>query len=249
MLNNIRTQLDDGILEITFARPEKRNALTKPMYSAAAEALEVAERSDDVRVIVFTADGRDFCAGNDLGDFTAGEYSLDAGSPWRRFLDGIAGAKKPMVAAVQGNAVGIGMTMLLHCDLVYVEPTAKLAAPFGLLGVVPEAGSSGLLPLLIGHRRALEVFLLGRTIDATEAERLGIANAVARDNCARTTALASARILADMSAPSVLKTKALMRKGINEISARVEAECTAFMECLSTSEAQAALKLMTQKTK
>ncbi|HTN13128.1 MAG TPA: enoyl-CoA hydratase-related protein, partial [Acetobacteraceae bacterium] len=154
MSEHVRSSLDGGVLELTMDRPDKRNALTRPMYTAMAEALEAAAENPAVRAVLLCGSGDGFCAGNDLADFVSGAPPLAEDSPSRRFLRAISSHPKPIVAAVQGNAVGIGTTMLLHCDLVVLAEGARLVLPFVKLGVVPEAASSLLLPRLVGHQRA-----------------------------------------------------------------------------------------------
>ena len=179
MSEHVRIAAEDGVLRITLARPEKKNSLTQPMYTALADALTRAETDASVRVVLLEAEGDAFTAGNDLGDFAA----VAAGKLDRKamttvqFLDALAHARKPLVAAVNGLAVGIGVTMLLHCDLVFVAENAKLSTPFVNLALVPEAASSLLLPARIGHARAFAMFALGEPIDGRTAANIGLANA------------------------------------------------------------------------
>jgi enoyl-CoA hydratase/carnithine racemase len=162
MTEHVKNEISDGVMTLTLQRPEKKNALTGAMYNALSEALKQTEADASVRVVLFQGDGDSFTAGNDLADFASqarGESAVD--SPAHRFIETISKVGKPLVAAVQGNAVGIGTTMLLHCDLVYLADNARLFTPFVNLALVPEAASSWLLPLRIGHARAYAMFALG----------------------------------------------------------------------------------------
>lgn len=229
------------VLEVVLRRADKRNALTASMYAAMADALDRLDADPQAAAMVFTGEGEHFCAGNDLGEFF-GDYELATGSPWRRFIDGLAGARKPLIAAAQGHAVGIGMTMLLHCDLVFVEPTVRLSVPFGRLGLVPEAGSSQLLPALIGHRLAAEMFLLGRSMNAREAHGCRLANAISPAGGARDMALDAASRIAAVPPTSVLAIKTLMRSPVAHLEDRIAAECASFMACLRTPQTREILQ-------
>jgi enoyl-CoA hydratase/carnithine racemase len=169
---------DNGRLSITLARPERRNAITVAMYTALADAIERASREDDIRLITLEGAGEDFTAGNDLEDFLREmpQPGSDTDLPVWRFLRALAHNRVPIVAAVHGNAVGIGTTMLLHCDLVLVEQGARLIMPFVDLGLVPEAASSLILPALAGRRAAARHLLLGEPMGADDALRAGIAS-------------------------------------------------------------------------
>lgn len=172
---------DAGRLSITLARPERRNAITVAMYSALADAIERAAKEDDIRLITLEGAGEDFTAGNDLADFMKEMPApgSDADLPVWRFLRALANNKVPIIAAVHGNAVGIGTTMLLHCDLVIVEQGSRLIMPFVDLGLVPEAASSLILPQIAGRRAAARHLLLGEPISADDALRMGIASHIA----------------------------------------------------------------------
>jgi enoyl-CoA hydratase/carnithine racemase len=166
-------------MTLTLARADKKNALSNAMYSAMSDGLERAEKDPAVRVVLFQGDGDSFTAGNDLADFSAQANGKDTGEPQaHRFISNLGKATRPLVAAVQGNAVGVGTTMLLHCDLVFLADTAKLMTPFVNLALVPEAASSWLLPARIGHVRAYAMFALGEPLDAATALACGLANAV-----------------------------------------------------------------------
>jgi enoyl-CoA hydratase/carnithine racemase len=177
----IRTALLDGVLTIEIARPEKKNAFTREMYTAAAEALHAADADAAVRAVLLCGQPGIFTSGNDIEDFLSrppGQGSDAQDSPVFRFLNALTNCGKPVVAAVTGAAIGVGATMLLHCDFVYVSDEARLAMPFVSLGLVPEFASSLLVPQLMGQRRAAEKLLLGDPFTAQEAVDCGLANAV-----------------------------------------------------------------------
>jgi enoyl-CoA hydratase/carnithine racemase len=177
MSPNILFTREAGVATLRLNRPEKKNAINLAMYAALADAIAEAERDPDVRVLLISAVGDTFTAGNDLHDF-ANRPQSSGDTPAQRFLRAIAQAQKPLVAAVDGNAVGVGFTMLLHCDLVFATERAKLRAPFVDLGLVPEAASTLLLPRLVGQQRAAEIMLLCDVIDASKALELGLVSAV-----------------------------------------------------------------------
>ena len=178
MTGHVVVKEQQCIVRIHLNRPEKRNALTQAMYQQMTDALRSAnERDTEVSAVLITGEGSLFCAGNDLGDFLRhGELKPD--SPVFQFLQVISSVHVPVVAAVQGAAVGIGTTLLLHCDLVYATQDAQFVMPFVDMGLVPEAASSQLVPLLCGHTKASELLLLGYAIDAHDAERYNIVNKV-----------------------------------------------------------------------
>ena len=176
-MEHIITENRDGILRIEINRPDKKNALTAAMYQAMADALKAAEADSKVRVVLIHGKSDLFTAGNDLQDFLDNR-SRDENRPAFQFLRNISRAQKPIVAAVAGAAVGIGTTMLLHCDLVYAAPNARLQLPFVNLGLVPEAASSLLLPALVGYQRAAELLLLGEPFSAQTAKEIGLVTAV-----------------------------------------------------------------------
>jgi enoyl-CoA hydratase/carnithine racemase len=243
MSEHIKLTRGDGVLEITFARPEKKNALSNDMYRAAREALEGAQQDSSVRVVLFSAEGDAFTAGNDLADFAkAAETEPQAGS----FVHAIVAAEKPIVAAVQGLAVGIGTTMLLHCDLVYVAETAKLSVPFVNLALVPEAGSSQLLPARIGYVRAFAMFALGESLTGTEAVSLGLANRALPKDDVLGAARDAARALAQKPPGAVVATKRLMR-GLEGLSSQVATEGRVFAERLRSGEAREAFQAFAER--
>ncbi len=174
---HVHTSIDGGVLRIQIDRPDKKNALGVDMYAAMADAMAAAEEDPAVRVMVITGTGDSFTSGNDVMDFMNAPPT-DESSPVVRFIRAIATAEKPLVAAVNGSAVGIGVTMLLHCDLVYAAEEARFRMPFVNLGLAPEAGSSLLLPLTAGYQRAAELILLGEYFSAEKAQEAGFVNEV-----------------------------------------------------------------------
>jgi enoyl-CoA hydratase/carnithine racemase len=197
---------------IAINRPEKKNALTAEMYDALASAVESAEADPAVRVMLLHASGDSFTAGNDLFDFLQKPWSGQPMPPAVRFIYSVAHAKKPIVAAVQGLAVGVGVTILLHCDLVYAAEGAKFMMPFVDLGIVPEAASTILLPALVGHQRAAELLMLGAPVAAQRAYELGLVNAVVPPDALLATASEAAHKLAEKPWGALLACKRLMRR-------------------------------------
>lgn len=246
MTEHIRITLDNGVLEITFARADKKNALTNAMYRTAREALERAQNDDDIKVVLFNADGDAFTAGNDLGDFTRVASGQGEEPQAHHFIEALGRAEKPLVAAVPGIAVGVGTTMLLHCDLVYVADSAKLLAPFVNLALVPEAASSLLLPQRIGYVRAFGMFALGEAVTGPEAVALGLANKVLPRAEVLDAARSAARALAQKPAGSLMATKKLMRDTAT-LLARMQQEGTVFAERLRSDEAREAFAAFAER--
>lgn len=248
MSEHIRTRLDGGVLTVVFDRADKKNAITQAMYSALADATERARTDDAVRVILFRSEGDAFSAGNDIADFIAiGQTTGDLVEMGVfRFLKSLADLDKPAVAAVRGRAVGIGLTLLLHCDMVVVAEDALLSVPFVNLALAPEAASSLLLAATIGHRRAFELFALGEAIDGRTALAWGLANrAVPADQVEATAADLAAR-LAARAPNSIRKTKALMRDA-EVLWAVMQREAEAFGSQMRSPEAMEAFMAFTQK--
>lgn len=249
MTEHVKTEMADGILTVTLARPDKKNALSNDMYSAMADALERAEKDPAVRVVLFQGDGDSFTAGNDLADFSAQANGKDTGeSQAFRFIRNLGRATRPLIAAVQGNAVGVGTTMLLHCDLVFLADTARLMTPFVNLALVPEAASSWLLPARIGHVRAYAMFALGEPLDAAAALACGLANAVVPVAELRSRARQAAETLTKRPAGSLNATKALMRD-MDKIAAHGNRESVLFRERLQTGEAREAFAAFAERRK
>jgi enoyl-CoA hydratase/carnithine racemase len=249
MTQHVKTELAAGIMTITLARAEKKNALSNAMYSAMSDGLERAEKDPAVRTVLFQGDGDSFTSGNDISDFNSQANGADTGeSQAFRFLRNLGRATRPLVAAVQGNAVGIGTTMLLHCDLVFLADTAKLMTPFVNLALVPEAASSWLLPARIGHVRAYAMFALGEPLDAATALACGLANAVVPVADLRAKAWQAAEALTKRPAGSLTHTKVLMRE-MEKIASQMEHERTLFAERLQTGEAREAFAAFAERRK
>lgn len=249
MSDPIRTDLSNGILTVTFARADKKNAITQAMYAMLAEATNRARTDDAVRVLLFQAEGDSFSAGNDIADFisiaqSGGGQVTDA--PVFQFLKALAEMDKPVVAAVRGRAVGIGLTLLLHCDMVVVAEDALLSAPFINLALAPEAASSLLLPLTIGHQRAFEMFALGEPIDGKTALAWGLASRAVASAEVDATAHQIATRLASRAPNSLRKTKRLMRDA-EHLWALMQREGEAFGSQMSSPEAMEAFMAFTQK--
>jgi enoyl-CoA hydratase/carnithine racemase len=248
MTEHVRTTVEDGVLRIRLMRPDKKNSLTIAMYTALGDALARAEADPSVRAVLFEAEGDAFSAGNDIGDFAAvasGKLSRDDMTTFT-FLEALAKARKPYVAAVQGLAVGIGVTMLLHCDLVFVAETAKLSTPFVNLALVPEAASSVLLPARIGYARAFAMFALGEPIDGRTAAEIGLANAALPANEVGPKALAAAKLLASKPTGSLQAMKQLMRDG-QAIAAVMARESEIFAARLKSPETAEALRAFAER--
>jgi enoyl-CoA hydratase/carnithine racemase len=238
MTEHVLVSQADGVCELRLNRPEKRNALTVAMYETLADALTLAQGDDSVRAILLSGAGASFTAGNDLNDFLSVPADGDGhGAP--RFLRMLPKIHKVLIAAVHGSTVGIGVTLLLHCDLVLAARSARLSMPFVRLGLVPEAASSLLLPRLIGHQRAAELLLLGTPIDSATALSYGLVNRVTDDDRLLDEARALARSVAELPAGAVRATKQLLRSETGT-TARIEEELLAFRERLASAEFRSA---------
>ena len=249
MSEHVAIELKDGVLTVALNRAEKKNAITQAMYSALAEATERARTDEAVRTVLFRGEGDSFSAGNDIADFIAigrqgGGQLADA--PVFRFLKALADLDKPAVAAVRGRAVGIGLTLLVHCDLVVVAEDALLSAPFVNLALAPEAASSILLPMAIEHQRAYELFALGEPIDGRTALAWGLANRAVPADQVEATAAELAAKLARRAPNSLKKTKRLMRDA-DRLWGQMLREGEAFGSQLSSPEAMEAFMAFTQK--
>ena len=248
---SIKTAILNGVATIEIARPEKKNALTGAMYAAMAEALDAATADDSVRAVLITGQPGIFTSGNDIEDFMSrppGQGSNAADSPVFQFMRALIGLDKPVVAAVTGGAIGIGTTMLLHCDLVYVSDEARLVMPFVSLGLVPEFGSSLVVPRLLGNARAAEKLLLGDPFSPQDAVDAGIANAVLP---AGEVALHARRVAERFNAlppGAVRETKKLMRRASQEeLLKTIAVEGELFSQRLRSPEAMEAFQAFFQK--
>ena len=246
-MNKILTELEGGVLRLQFNRAEKKNAITAAMYQVLAHALRHAERDSAVRVALIHGAPDIFTAGNDLHDFLASPpHSVDA--PAFQFLRAIRDFPKPLIAAVSGLAVGVGTTMLLHCDLVYCTPGARFSLPFVNLGLCPEAGSSFLLPRLAGYQRAAELLMLGEPFAAETAKEIGLVNAIVPAEALLATAMATAGKLAAKPAASLRETKTLMKQGLHDaVKLAMDDEGEAFRARLESPEAKEAFSAFLEK--
>jgi enoyl-CoA hydratase/carnithine racemase len=250
MNEHVRVESGGGVLAIALDRPERRNAITVAMYAALADALEQASQEPSTRVVTIAGEGQDFAAGNDLGDFLNASAREGGEIPVWRFLRALAGCEIPIVAAVHGNCVGIGTTMLLHCDLVIAEEGARFSLPFVDLGLVPEAASSLLLPRLAGRRVAARYLLLGEAFGVDEAETIGlVSHRVAAGGLA---GALDGLVQALLAKPpgAVRQTQRLLRHGArDEILERMQLESAAFTERLASAEVKEAIAAFFEKRK
>ena len=241
---HVLVQRQDGVLSITLARPERRNAITVAMYSALADAIESAANDAAIRLITLEGEGEDFTAGNDLGDFLQAMPQPGSGEdiPVWRLLRALARNQVPIVATVHGNAVGIGTTMLFHCDFVLAEEGCRFVMPFVDLGLVPEAASSLLFPRLSGRRRAARHLLLGEPFGAPEAFEMGLASHVVPLGHRKAALAALVSALLAKPPEALRKTQALLRReDTEEILERMELENGHFAERLRSDEVKQAI--------
>ncbi|MEK4033277.1 enoyl-CoA hydratase-related protein [Methylocystis sp. IM3] len=230
-----------AVLRLVFNRPEKKNALDRDAYRALIAALDAAQRDAAVRAVVFAGAGEDFTAGNDLADFRNFLSESLENFPALQFVRALAAFEKPMVAAVKGDAIGVGATMLFHCDLVYAAPQARLRMPFIDLGLVPEAGASLLVPQRFGMARAAQYLLLGEPFSGEEAHRLGLVNALAPSEGVLEAAMMAAQALAAKPAEALVASRRLLRGDPADLLARIDAEARLFAEALASNETRARL--------
>jgi enoyl-CoA hydratase/carnithine racemase len=236
------------VLEITLNRPEKKNALTRAMYQAVETAFTTAEDDPAIRVLLLTGAGDTFTSGNDIKDFQARAETNEAthASP---FLTALSSLTKPLVAAVNGAAIGVGTTMLAHCDLVIAARSARFVMPFTSLGLVPEAASSLLFPRLVGHQRASALLLLGEPMDAETAQDWGFVNQVVADATLLAVARGVASRLAALPPEAVRQTKDLIKNGHGDVPGRIEQELVLFRNRLRSPEAAEAFQAFVEKRK
>jgi enoyl-CoA hydratase/carnithine racemase len=244
---SIAYQSDQGIARLTFDRPAKKNAITADMYQQFVAGLAQAAADPAVRAVLVTGAGGTFTAGNDLKDFSNPKFA-QADSPVLSFMQGLAAFDKPVVAAVQGMAVGIGVTMLLHCDLVYVADDATFSMPFTSLGLVPEFASTLLLPQIAGRVRAAEKLLLGKPFPAHEAVVMGLANAVLPSAGVLQHAEMVARSFTRLPPGAVRDTKKLLRDGLGSaVTEAIFREASYFGPRLAGAEAREAIAAIIEK--
>ena len=235
MTDHIKIQTVERVTTLTISRPDKRNAITQDMYAAMADALESYVANDDARAFVITGAEDYFTSGNDVKDFMIGGHG-DGVPPVIRFLQAVSTCTKPLIAAVNGPAIGVGVTMLLHCDLVMVSDVATFSTPFVQLGLVPEAASSLLLPASVGVAVANDMLMANRILDANEAVAFGLASRVfkAADLAAEVAQIASQ--MAQAAPNAMLKTKSLIRHGRDQMIAQMDRESVMFGEQLQSPE-------------
>ncbi|MBB4303895.1 enoyl-CoA hydratase/carnithine racemase [Rhodobium orientis] len=240
MTEHIRIDREAGVQRLRLDRPEKKNAITNAMYETLTEALRTGEQDEAVRVHLLAGVPGAFTAGNDIEDFLSFAEEGALGEAVIHFLKTLATVDKPMIAAVDGLAIGIGTTMLMHCDLVYASPNSVFRTPFLDLGLVPEAASSLLAPRLLGLPRAFELLCLGATFDAEQAHAAGLVNAVVRSDDVETQAFAAARELAAKPQAALTAARRLLRGDPMDVIARIEEEADLFRERLRSEEARTA---------
>lgn len=248
MSEHVKVERGDGLLAITLNRPERRNAITVAMYAALAEAIEGAGNDPKVRVITLRGEGQDFAAGNDLADFLATQPRADEEIPVWRLLRVLAGNEVPIVAAVHGNCVGIGTTILLHCDLVIADDSARFTMPFVDLGLVPEAASSLIFPRIAGRRRAARYLLLAEPFGVNEAMTIGLASHRAEAGQLETRLNEIAQRLLAKPAQALRLTQRLLREGArDETLDRMQLENGLFAERLTSTEVKSAIASFFEK--
>jgi enoyl-CoA hydratase/carnithine racemase len=253
MTQEIEIKVDDGVQVIRFLRREKKNAFTAPMYNAMSEALDAAEKNDAIACHVFIGSGGVFSAGNDINDFLrrAEAASSDTGkgipAPSLDFIRRLPKVTKPMIAAVDGLAIGIGTTLLLHCDLVYASPAASLRTPFLDLGLIQEAGSSVTAPARMGYVRAFEMICLGEPFSAERALQAGIINAVVPPDQLEATALKAAKRLAAKPRQALMTSRRLLRGNPALVSAALDEEAQAYITLMASPEAREAFTAFLEK--
>ena len=247
MTEHVTVTRDGPLLSVTLTRPERRNAITVAMYAALADAVESATSDSSIRLVTIRGEGQDFAAGNDLADFLQARPEGEELAVWR-FLRALAACETPIVAAVHGNCVGIGTTMLLHCDLVVAEEGARFSMPFVDLGLVPEAASSLLLPRLAGRRMAARFLLLGEPFGVDEALSIGlVSHRASQGELDRSLSAIVQQLLA--KPPEALRaTQRLLRHGArDEILERMELEGKVFAERLKSPEVKEAISAFFEK--
>jgi enoyl-CoA hydratase/carnithine racemase len=242
MIDEIEVARDGAVMSAAFARPQKKNAITGAMYEALIEVFETAERDPDIGALVLSGKGGVFTAGNDLNDFLAVAMHETGEFPAWRFVSRLAEFEKPLVAAVDGLAIGVGTTLCFHCDLVYAAPSARFQMPFVNLGLVPEAGSSLLAPQRFGRAKASEFLMLAESFGAEEALKLGLVNAIVAESELLPHAMAKAAALAAKPRAALLATRRLLRGDNEAVKARMAEEMHAFSAALKSPEAHAAFQ-------
>lgn len=248
MADGLDISTSEGVQTIRFARPEKKNALTTAMYAAINEALGRGESEPEIAAHLFIGSGGVFSAGSDINDFVErARTGAPLGGPVLEFIRALPRLKKPVIAAVDGLAVGIGTTLLFHCDLVYATRDAGFVTPFLNLGLVPEAASSLLAPMRLGYARAFELLVLGEPFTAERAREAGLVNAIVAEDELEATARQAAIRLARKPPEALALARRLLRGDTDAISARIEEEARLFSERLTSPEAQEAFQAFLEK--
>lgn len=247
-MSEILVSRSEGVLALSINRPAKMNALTRAMYAELAKGLNDAAGDFGIRCVVITSEGDHFTAGNDIKDFMENPPT-DEDSDVADFLGALLNFPKPLLASVKGNAVGVGTTMLLHCDVVIASDSAKFSMPFTSLGLVPEAGSSYLFPRLVGYQRAAQIFMTGESFSAESAKEMGLVAQIQKDPLA--VAMQIARQIAEQPPQAIINTKALLKSGSHDaVAAVMRAEFELFSMALQSEEAmEAFMKFMSKKGK
>jgi enoyl-CoA hydratase/carnithine racemase len=247
-MSEILSRQEGNILVLSFNRSEKMNALTRSMYAGLAKGLNDAAGDFGIRAVIITSESLHFTAGNDISDFMDNPPTSDS-SEVSQFLESLLNFPKPLIAAVKGNAVGVGTTMLLHCDVVVASPTAKFSMPFASLGLVPEAGSSFLFPQLVGYQRAARIFMTGESFDAPMAVEMGLVTSIENDPIVE--AMKIAQQIAEQPPQAIINTKALLKaRSHDAVAAVMKAEFEIFAMALQSEEAmEAFMKFMSKKGK
>ena len=247
-MSEILSKQEGNILVLSFNRGAKMNALTRSMYSGLAKGLNDAAGDFGIRAVILTSEDQHFTAGNDISDFMNNPPTSES-SEVSQFLESLLNFPKPLIAAVKGNAVGVGTTMLLHCDVVVASPTAKFSMPFASLGLVPEAGSSFLFPQLVGYQRAARIFMTGESFDAPMAVEMGLVTSIENDPIVE--AMKIAQQIAEQPPQAIINTKALLKaRSHDAVAAVMKAEFEIFAMALQSEEAmESFMKFMSKKGK
>lgn len=247
MAEQVIVMQEGAVCLISMQRPEKRNAITAGMYRLMADAIQDAAANNSVKVIVLAGSGGNFTAGNDLSDFLANP-SIEKGSPVHDFLQALIHCPIPLIAAVDGFAIGIGSTLLLHCEQVFAAEGAQFSFPFVDLGLVPEAGSTLLLPAVAGYQKAADLLLSGRAFSAREAAEVGLVGHIV-SGAAQEAALAYARQLSGKPRSSLVEIKRLMKRDMETLQQRADVELQSFVQCLNSPAAREAMAAFLEKRK
>lgn len=245
MTDHVIVTDEDATRVITLRRPEKKNALTQEMYAAMSHAIDTAQNNPAIRCMIITGGSGVFTAGNDLEDFMkAGGTAQGEARPMNavKFLHSLVHNTKPIIAAVDGIAIGIGTTMVFHCDYVLASTTATFSTPFIHLGLVPEGASSLLVPMMMGHQRAFSMLVMGRPVSAEDAQTAGFVNAVVAPGHTETEARKVAREICALPAEAVALSRKLLKRAPDDLVRRIEQESHLFSERMSSKEAMAAFQ-------